>query len=140
MTSLSLTPGQPGEMTSFNHYALGAVANWLHTTVGGLKIVDPGYRQFIVQPRPGGTIRNASVFTMTPSGRAAVSWILEGELLKVDIEVPPNTTAILHLGGKGEVVGSGWHKREVKYKAESWPPAPYHTKFSERQPEGALAE
>ncbi len=33
----------PGEMTSFNHYALGAVADWIHRTVGGLAPLEPGY-------------------------------------------------------------------------------------------------
>ncbi|ORY31053.1 bacterial alpha-L-rhamnosidase-domain-containing protein [Naematelia encephala] len=121
----------PGEMTSFNHYALGAVANFLHTTVGGLRPLDPGYRKFIVQPRPGGTITNASVHTITPSGRAAVSWTLKDGVLKVQIEVPPNTTALLRLGREEESVGSGKHSREIKYRAEGvWPPPRYQTPFA----------
>ena len=35
----------PGQMTSFNHYALGAVADWMHRTVGGLAPAEPGYRR-----------------------------------------------------------------------------------------------
>ena len=35
----------PGDMTSFNHYAFGAVADWLHRTVGGLAPAAPGYRK-----------------------------------------------------------------------------------------------
>jgi alpha-L-rhamnosidase len=129
-------------MTSFNHYALGAVANWLHTTVGGLKPLEPGYRRFLVSPQPGGTIRNASVHTITPSGRAAVSWVLEDGNLKVDIEVPPNTTAVVRLGGGGkeEELGSGTYQREVKYDAGQWPPTPYRTQFSHRVMEDTLAE
>ena len=42
----------PGEMTSFNHYALGAVADWLHRTVAGLAPAAPGYRGSLVRPRP----------------------------------------------------------------------------------------
>ena len=34
----------PGGMTSFNHYALGAVADWLHRRVAGLAPAAPGYR------------------------------------------------------------------------------------------------
>jgi alpha-L-rhamnosidase len=135
-----MTDQQPGEMTSFNHYALGAVANWLHTTVGGLKLQDPGYRSFVVQPQPGGTVTSASVHTMTPSGRAAVSWTLKDGLLDVDIEVPPNTSAIVRLGGKEETVGSGKHQRKVKYEAPQWPPEPYMTQFSQKVPEQTLAE
>ena len=44
----------PGEMTSFNHYALGAVADWLHRTVAGLAPAAPGYRRSDHAPPPGG--------------------------------------------------------------------------------------
>ena len=44
----------PGEMTSFNHYALGAVADWMHRTIGGLTPAQPGYRRIEIRPRPGG--------------------------------------------------------------------------------------
>ena len=42
----------PGEMTSFNHYALGAVADWLHRTVAGLAPDAPGYARLRIAPRP----------------------------------------------------------------------------------------
>src|SRR3954447_1438115 len=42
----------PGEMTSFNHYALGAVADWLHRRVAGLAAAEPGYRRIEVRPLP----------------------------------------------------------------------------------------
>lgn len=102
----------------------------MHTTVGGLEPLDPGYSRFIVNPRPGGTLTSASVHTITPSGRAAVSWTLKEGKLSVDIEVPPNTSAILRLGGKEEEVGSGKYQREVDYAAGNWPPKPYQTKFT----------
>lgn len=127
-------------MTSFNHYALGAVARWLYTTVGGLRSCHAGYKHFIVEPRPGGTITSAAVHTITPSGRAAVSWTLRSGKLAVDVEVPPNTTAELRLGTEYEVVGSGGHKREVDYDAGAWPPASYHPRFFHDPPEDTLAE
>ena len=40
----------PGQMTSFNHYALGAVADWMHRRVAGLAAGDPGYRTIVVRP------------------------------------------------------------------------------------------
>ena len=42
----------PGEMTSFNHYALGAVADWLHRVVAGLAPATPGYRRMRIAPQP----------------------------------------------------------------------------------------
>ncbi len=40
----------PGEMTSFNHYALGAVADWMHRTVAGIAPLEPGYGQVLLRP------------------------------------------------------------------------------------------
>jgi alpha-L-rhamnosidase len=61
----------PGEMTSFNHYALGAVADWLHRTIAGLAPAEPGYRQLAIEPRPGGGLTHASARHRTPYGIAA---------------------------------------------------------------------
>jgi alpha-L-rhamnosidase len=42
-----------GEMTSFNHYALGAVADWIYQVVGGIRPGAPGYEEVIFHPQPG---------------------------------------------------------------------------------------
>ncbi|HEX4814245.1 MAG TPA: glycoside hydrolase family 78 protein [Nonomuraea sp.] len=102
----------PGEMTSFNHYALGAVADFLHRTVAGLAPAAPGYRELLVRPRPGGGLSRARAALQTPYGRAEVSWERAGEQLNVHVVVPPNTTATVHLPaspGHPIVVGSGRH-------------------------------
>jgi len=44
----------PGEMTSFNHHAFGAIADWMHPTVGGLSPLEPGYARIPIAPQPGG--------------------------------------------------------------------------------------
>lgn len=49
----------PGQMNSFNHYALGSVCNFLHRTAGGLSPAAPGWKADLVSPRPGGTIYHA---------------------------------------------------------------------------------
>jgi alpha-L-rhamnosidase len=89
----------PGEMTSFNHYALGAVADWMHGTVAGLAPGAPGWRRLHVRPRPGGGLAHAAAAHETPYGRAEVRWRrADGELL-VDVLVPPGTTARVELPG-----------------------------------------
>jgi alpha-L-rhamnosidase len=116
-------------MTSFNHYALGAVASFLHSTVAGLKPLEPGYKRFLIQPLPGGTVTQA--YTITPYGKAAVSWSLSSDQLKVEFEVPPNAEAVVRLSDVEEVVGSGSYSRVVRYEANGeWPPAPYQTQFA----------
>ncbi len=68
----------PGGMTSFNHFALGAVADWIHRTVGGLAPLDAGYRRILFAPRPGGGLTHASTEHETPYGRAAIRWAPRG--------------------------------------------------------------
>jgi alpha-L-rhamnosidase len=89
----------PGQMTSFNHYALGAVADWLHRTVAGLGPAEPGYRRLLVRPRPGGGLTHASAAHETPYGRAEVRWHRDNGELEVDVLVPPGTTATIDLPG-----------------------------------------
>ena len=68
----------PGDMTSFNHQAVGAVGDWLHRTVAGLAPAEPGYRLIRVTPRPGVGITSAAATHETPYGTAAVAWTLAG--------------------------------------------------------------
>ncbi|AZP14814.1 alpha-L-rhamnosidase [Streptomyces aquilus] len=82
----------PGEMTSFNHYALGAVAQWLHTTVAGLDASAPGYREVVFRPRPGGGITWASATHESPYGRVAIRWELAETELTVETTVPTGAT------------------------------------------------
>ncbi|GGR28976.1 glycoside hydrolase family 78 protein [Deinococcus ruber] len=101
----------PGEMTSFNHYALGAVADWLHRRVAGLAPAEPGYRRLEIRPLPGGPLTHASARHVTPYGEASSGWRTENGEFVLDVQVPPNTSARVTLPTTGEVfeVGSGVH-------------------------------
>jgi alpha-L-rhamnosidase len=100
----------PGEMTSFNHYALGAVADFIHRTVAGLAPAAPGYRRLLVRPRPGGGLTWAKAAHETPYGRAEIFWRIAGPSLHADVLVPPGTTAEVHLPGAEPVeAGPGRH-------------------------------
>jgi alpha-L-rhamnosidase len=103
----------PGEMTSFNHYALGAVVDWLHRTVAGVAPAAPGFRQLDVQPRPGGGLTHARARHRTPYGLAECAWRIDAGRIAVELVVPPNTTARVTLPGRDEdaiEVGSGTHR------------------------------
>ncbi|BAL86047.1 putative alpha-L-rhamnosidase [Actinoplanes missouriensis 431] len=107
----------PGNMTSFNHYALGAVADWLHRTVAGLAPAAPGYRTLRVRPRPGGGLSWAAAQHRTPYGDAAVHWQREGSTLQVEVIVPPNCDAQVELPGQQPVsVSSGTHTFSCTYR------------------------
>ncbi|WP_108249369.1 alpha-L-rhamnosidase [Planctomonas deserti] len=105
----------PGTMTSFNHYALGAVADWLHRVVAGLAPASPGYRAITFRPRPGGDLTRASAAHETPYGRASIEWRLENGELRVDVEVPTGTTAVLDLEGEEpRHLGPGTHSASTR--------------------------
>ena len=69
----------PGDMTSFNHYALGAVADWMHRSIAGLAPADLAYRKLLVRPLPGGGLTWAAARHETPYGEAAVRWERDGQ-------------------------------------------------------------
>jgi len=109
----------PGEMTSFNHYALGAVADWLHRVVGGLAPAELGYQHIAIRPRPGGGITHASARHRTPYGLAECRWSIEGETIHINIIVPPNATAKVNLPGTDKEpieVGAGTHQWSYAYQ------------------------
>ncbi|MFP5068128.1 family 78 glycoside hydrolase catalytic domain [Pseudonocardia nantongensis] len=87
----------PGEMTSFNHYALGAVAHWMHSTVAGLAPAAPGWRRIRFAPRPGGDLTWARGAHDGPYGRVAIEWSVEGSTITVRTTVPTGSIATLDL-------------------------------------------
>ncbi len=98
----------PGNMTSFNHYALGAVADWMHRVVAGISLLEPGYRKILFKPRPGGNLTHASAQHETPYGMAGISWTLKPAGLEVKVQVPTGSTARVELPGQEPLeVGSG---------------------------------
>ena len=105
----------PGEMTSFNHYALGAVADWMHRVVGGLSPAEPGYARVLIAPQPGGSLTWAATSLETPHGTVAVRWETGDAGLRVDVELPEGVEGDLVLPGVDPVVlGSGRHTRTLE--------------------------
>jgi alpha-L-rhamnosidase len=103
-----------GEMTSFNHYAFGAIADWLHQTVAGLAPAAPGYRELLVAPQPLPGLDWAEAVHETPYGRASVRWEVAGPNVVVRVMVPPNTSANVRLPEHPPVVvGPGRHEWTV---------------------------
>jgi alpha-L-rhamnosidase len=101
----------PGQMTSFNHYAFGAVADWLHRTVAGLAPAEPGYRTLEICPRPGGGLTHAGARLLTPYGEAASAWRIEDGRFQLEITVPPGASARVTIPGAVDAfeVDSGSH-------------------------------
>jgi alpha-L-rhamnosidase len=109
------------EMTSFNHYALGAVADWMHRSVAGLAPGDAGYRQIVVRPQPPEGLAFAEARHLTPYGEAEVAWRRSGDRFRLDANVPVGATALVTLPGwtEPEHVGHGRHTWEIQLNPAS---------------------
>lgn len=104
----------PGEMTSFNHYALGAVADWLHKTVGGISPLAPGYTKVRIAPVPGEGIHWAKTSLKTPHGTIGVEWKHDDGAFRLEATVPEGVEADVVLPGGGQrTVGAGTHSFSV---------------------------
>jgi alpha-L-rhamnosidase len=101
----------PGDMTSFNHYALGSVAEWMHEVIGGLSPIEPGWKVFRISPQPGGGIEHADVSHETPYGRARVAWWNQSGMLHLDMTVPVGSLAMVEVGTQTESLHGGRHQR-----------------------------
>ncbi|ODT41349.1 MAG: alpha-L-rhamnosidase [Microbacterium sp. SCN 71-17] len=100
----------PGEMTSFNHYALGAVADWMHRVLGGLTPVEPGYSRVRIAPQPIDGVDHAQTSFDSRHGRVAVSWHREGTVVHLVATVPEGVVAEIRVGDIAEEVGAGDHR------------------------------
>jgi len=106
----------PSRMTSFNHYVLGSVADWLHSTIAGLSSAAPGYRKIMVAPHPIAGLHHARAALVTPYGRTEVGWEA-GHLGRIEVTalIPPNCTATVRLHGRAEEqIGSGRHCWQIE--------------------------
>jgi len=86
-------------MNSFNHYAFGAVGQWLMTHSLGIQRGEPGFKSFVLHPEPDftGEMTSASGHYESPYGRIESAWRREGDTLTYTAIVPPNTRATLYL-------------------------------------------
>jgi alpha-L-rhamnosidase len=88
----------PG-MNSLNHYAYGAIGEWLYRVVAGIKIDEnkPGYKHILFQPHPGGGLTNAKATIRTMYGIVGSEWEISDGLFNYQVIVPPNTYATVTL-------------------------------------------
>lgn len=89
---------QDAEMNSFNHYAYGAIGEWLYRVVAGIEVdpAEPGYKHVLFQPQPGG-LTYARATLDSPYGLVASAWELTEADFRLSITVPPNVHATVRL-------------------------------------------
>lgn len=88
----------PG-MNSFNHYAYGAIGDWLYKYVAGIDFdpEEPGYKHFYLAPHPGGGLTHARAIYKSMYGEIKSDWKIEENQMVYDVTIPANTTATITL-------------------------------------------
>jgi alpha-L-rhamnosidase len=84
----------PG-MNSFNHYAYGAIGDWMYRVIAGINTDEnsPGFHKIIISPHPGGKLTSAQAELETLYGKVKSAWSIDNGIFTLDVIVPPNTTA-----------------------------------------------
>ena len=90
---------QDKSMNSFNHYAYGAIGDWMYTVMAGIAIDEaaPGYKHILIQPQPGGGFTFVKASHRSMYGKVASAWTLKDGQFELDVEVPANTRATVRL-------------------------------------------
>ncbi|HEY1020177.1 MAG TPA: family 78 glycoside hydrolase catalytic domain [Sediminibacterium sp.] len=93
---------QVPSMNSYNHYAYGAIGDWMYRVMVGLDTYEDGtgYKHSKIEPHIGGGFTNASASLQTYYGKLSNSWKLSGDQLVMEVEVPANTTATVFVPAK----------------------------------------
>ena len=100
------------DMNSFNHYAYGAIGEWLYRVVAGIEADEnaPGYKHIVFQPQTGGGLTEVKGSYDSVYGTVGCSWMAEADRIVLKVQVPVNTTATIVLE-KGALPEEG----DVKY-------------------------
>lgn len=86
-------------MNSFNHYAYGAIGDWMYRVMVGLdtEADAPGYKKIRIQPHIGGGFTHAAASYQTQYGQLSSGWKLQEGKLILTAEIPANTTATIYI-------------------------------------------
>jgi len=90
---------QDKEMNSFNHYAYGAIGEWMYRVMAGIEIDEaaPGYKHILIQPQPGGRFTSVKASHTTMYGKVSSAWTLSNDKFELAVEIPPNTRATVRM-------------------------------------------
>ncbi len=107
-------------MNSLNHYAYGAVGQWMYERIAGLSSLAPGYKKIKIAPIPNTKfLTSASANVNTPYGKASSSWKIENGNFYLDVVIPPNTSAEIYIPKatkKGLLVNEQKFKENTNFK------------------------
>jgi len=108
----------PASMNSFNHYAYGAIGDWLYRVVAGIDTYEdaPGYKHSIIKPHPGGGLTYVNADLETVYGKLSSHWRQQADGFYLDAEIPANTSSEVYLPSSTitNITGSGQQLSDIK--------------------------
>jgi alpha-L-rhamnosidase len=98
-------------MNSYNHYAYGAIGDWMYQNIAGIQAGEAGYKKIIIKPAIGGGLTWAEGGYDCPYGHISSKWKIEGNKLDMTVTIPQNTTADIFVP---DALGKTYQKFSVK--------------------------
>ena len=96
------------DMNSFNHYAYGAIGEWMYRAMAGIEAdpEQPGFKHAVLYPRIGGNLKYTEGNYHSIYGNVGVKWEVQGTQILLTVQIPVNTTAQIRLDQAKAVVKS----------------------------------
>ncbi|GAL65614.1 alpha-L-rhamnosidase C-terminal domain-containing protein [Jejuia pallidilutea] len=91
-------------MNSLNHYAYGAIGQWMYERIAGIAPLEAGYKVIRIAPKPRDPLTSASAELETPYGKVSSAWEVKDGTFTLNVTVPPNTRAKVIVPGAMEAV------------------------------------
>ena len=94
------------DMNSFNHYAYGAIGEWMYRVMAGLEVDEaaPGFKHSIIEPQIGGGLEFVEGSYHSCYGVHRLKWQVDDDQVTVSVQIPANTTAEIRLSDVKELV------------------------------------
>jgi alpha-L-rhamnosidase len=114
-----IRPDGTFDTSSLNHYAYGAVGDWLYRYVAGIDAASPGYKEIRIAPHPGGGLTWVRANYNCLYGTIVANWTITNKRFSLDVLIPPHTTATILLpgecGSSPRLVGPGRHHWSMQW-------------------------
>ncbi len=100
---------EPASMNSFNHYAYGAIGDWMYRSVVGMDNAEGnvGYKKIQIKPYVVDSLKYANASFETYYGKVSNGWKIEGNRIVMESSIPANTTAIIYFPSKQNILVNG---------------------------------
>ena len=121
-------------MNSLNHYAYGSIGSWLYEKIAGIRPEEPGYKKICIQPILTKGMTEVSASYESVYGTIKSAWSCKNGKIRIDVQIPANTTALLCLPEKPGTISVGSGSYHYEYDTDT------HLEFDRFSMESTLGE